>query len=193
MIIICNKKTGDHPVFLCYERACKPGSVMDSHQSRPAVAGRLKPPPENGRAGLVFSHGVAPDRVYSGHVSPRAGCALTAPFHHLLAEIALPRAPLRSPSGADFARRSPTRPACAGLVWGTPGLRGSLFLLHLSEGRPWWVLPVILALWSPDFPHARAFARCPRLSGPLTPLIVNQFFGDVKQNYRVCKLLDIGV
>ena len=44
---------------------------------------------------------------------------------------------------------------------------GSLFLLHLSEGRPWRVLPVIHALWSPDFPHARAFALCPRSFGLL--------------------------
>ncbi len=34
---------------------------------------------------------------------------------------------------------------------------GSLFLLPFSWGRPRRVLPVILALWSPDFPHARAF------------------------------------
>ena len=39
---------------------------------------------------------------------------------------------------------------------------GGIFLLHLSEGRPWRVLPVIPALWSPDFPHAQAFALCPR-------------------------------
>ena len=34
---------------------------------------------------------------------------------------------------------------------------GSLFLLHFSWGRPRRVLPVILALRSPDFPHATAF------------------------------------
>ena len=48
-----------------------------------------------------------------------------------------------------------------------PDRSGGLFLLHLSEGRPWRVLPVILALWSPDFPHAQPFGSCPRLSGPL--------------------------
>ena len=36
-------------------------------------------------------------------------------------------------------------------------------LLHLSWGHPRRALPVILALWSPDFPHAQAFALCPRL------------------------------
>ena len=46
-------------------------------------------------------------------------------------------------------------------------LHGGIFLLHLSEGRPWRVLPVILTLWSPDFPHAQAFALCPRPSSVL--------------------------
>ena len=79
-------------------------------------------------------HGVAPDRVYSVHVSPRDGWALTPPFHH---------------------HRAP---------------RGSLFLLHLSEGHPWRALPAILALWSPDFPHAQVFALCPRSFSLLTRL-----------------------
>ena len=63
------------------KRVCKPGSVLDGHQSTRAIANALQPPPENGRAGLVFSHGVAPDRVYSDGQFPAVGCALTAPFH----------------------------------------------------------------------------------------------------------------
>ena len=42
---------------------------------------------------------------------------------------------------------------------------GGISLLHLSWGHPRRALPVILALWSPDFPHAQAFALCPRLLG----------------------------
>ena len=84
---------------------------------------------------VMSLHGVAPDRVYSVLVSPRDGCALTAPFH-----------PYRA-------------------------LRGGISLLHLSEGCPWRVLPVILALWSPDFPHSRAFALCPRSFGLLIRVI----------------------
>ena len=42
-------------------------------------------------------------------------------------------------------------------TFAAPWRGGSLFLLHLSEGRPRRVLPVIPALWSPDFPHRRAF------------------------------------
>ena len=49
---------------------------------------------------------------------------------------------------------------------------GGISLLHLSEGYPWRALPVILALWSPDFPHAQAFALCPRSSDPLAGLIL---------------------
>ena len=43
--------------------------------------------------------------------------------------------------------------------------------MHLSEGCPWRVLPVILALWSPDFPHVRAFALYPRSFGLLIRLV----------------------
>ncbi len=48
----------------------KPGSVLNDHLSNPAVADRLKPPPEDDRANLMSSHGVAPDRVYSTASSP---------------------------------------------------------------------------------------------------------------------------
>ena len=54
-------------------------------------------------------------------------------------------------------------------------LAGGIFLLHLSEGRPWRVLPVILTLWSPDFPHAQAFALCPRPSSVLATCILHNF------------------
>src|SRR5699024_254320 len=39
-----------------------------------------KPPPENGRAGHMFSHGVAPDRGYSDEQFPVVGRALTSAF-----------------------------------------------------------------------------------------------------------------
>ena len=82
---------------------------------------------------------------------------------------------------------------------------GSLFLLHLSEGCPWRVLPVILALWSPDFPHAQAFALCPRSFGQLISLHIDfcalqytilqrqkQFFfrfhPDIKTGIVLCRL-----
>ena len=48
-----------------------------------------------------------------------------------------------------------------------PRFRGGIFLLHLSEGHPWRALPVILALWSPDFPHPLPFGMRPRLSDPV--------------------------
>ncbi len=63
------------------DRVCKPGSVL--------TAIYLVPPLPAGSSHLLGTagpascptHGVAPDRVYSGPMSPWAGCALTAPFH----------------------------------------------------------------------------------------------------------------
>ncbi len=82
------KRSGGAPVQaslpIYREQNCKPGSVFDSHLSRRAVAGALQPPPEDGRASLMSSHGVAPDRVYSGEQSPVTGWALTPPFHPYL-------------------------------------------------------------------------------------------------------------
>ena len=46
-------------------------------------------------------------------------------------------------------------------------------LLHFSWGRPRRVLPVILALWSPDFPHSRAF-RPGRAAVQLACLLIIQ-------------------
>ena len=66
--------------FLLREQACKPGSVIDGHLSGTHVAARLKPPPRDGRAGLLSLHGVAPDRVYSTELSPADGRALISAF-----------------------------------------------------------------------------------------------------------------
>ncbi|MPM20054.1 hypothetical protein SDC9_66481 [bioreactor metagenome] len=59
--------------YILCKQNCKPGSVFDSHLSRRAVADALKPPPGSGRADLLLPHGVAPDRVYSGGLSPAVG------------------------------------------------------------------------------------------------------------------------
>ena len=69
----------------CTTRVYKPGSVIDSHLSKPKIALGFQPPPWSGRANLLLLHGVAPDRVYIVEpVSLQAGCALTAPFHPCL-------------------------------------------------------------------------------------------------------------
>ena len=52
-----------------------------------------------------------------------------------------------------------------------PGTEGGIFLLHLSWGHPRRALPVILALWSPDFPHGEPFGFPPRLSDPVAVLL----------------------
>ena len=43
--------------------------------------------------------------------------------------------------------------------------------MHLSWGHPRQALPVILALWSPDFPHLDAFAFQPRLSNLVAEIL----------------------
>ena len=105
-------------------RVCKPGSVIDSHLSKPKIARGFQPPPWDGRANHLSLHGVAPDRVYIVEpVSLQAGCALTAPFHPYLAAVSLcctcpgvtpgGRYPLSLPYGArTFLTRVPlgTRP-----------------------------------------------------------------------------------
>ena len=48
---------------------------------------------------------------------------------------------------------------------------GGISLLHLSWGYPRRALPVILALWSPDFPHLGPFGTHPRLSGPVAEIL----------------------
>jgi len=45
-----------------------------------------------------------------------------------------------------------------------PCKQGGISLLHLSWGYPRRALPVIPALWSPDFPHLEPFGFHPRLS-----------------------------
>ena len=103
----------------CTTRVYKPGSVIDSHLSKPKIALGFQPPPRNGRADLLFLHGVAPDRVYIVEpISLWAGCALTAPFHPYLTAVYLcctcPRVtpggryPLSLPCGArTFLTRIP--------------------------------------------------------------------------------------
>ena len=44
-------------------------------------------------------------------------------------------------------------------------------LLHLSWGHPRRALPVILALWSPDFPHLGPFGHHPRLSNLVAEIL----------------------
>ena len=48
---------------------------------------------------------------------------------------------------------------------------GGISLLHLSWGYPRRALPVILALWSPDFPHLGPFGLHPRLSNLVAEIL----------------------
>jgi len=83
------KKTRTHIVssFL-HDQIYKPGSVIDSHLSRPNVAAGFKPPDRKQPGRLCLLCGVAPDRVCSDGCFHTIGCALTAPFHPYCAETA---------------------------------------------------------------------------------------------------------
>ena len=48
---------------------------------------------------------------------------------------------------------------------------GGISLLHLSWDHSRRALPVIPALWSPDFPHPRPFGLRPRLSGLVAEIL----------------------
>ena len=58
---------------------------------------------------------------------------------------------------------------------------GGLFLLHFSSDRSGRALPVILALWSPDFPHSKPFGFAARPPVLLALLIVKDEAGKVKK------------
>ena len=61
---------------------------------------------------------------------------------------------------------------------------GSLFLLHFSSDRSGRALPVILALWSPDFPHSKPFGFAARPPVLLALLSVKDEGGKVKGEER---------
>ena len=63
------------------------------------------------------------------------------------------------------------------LVYG----RGGIFLLHFSSDRSGRALPVILALWSPDFPHDAAVGPHPATVRPGRIVILPDSWRNVKQ------------
>ena len=56
--------------------------------------------------------------------------------------------------------------------------------MHLSWGHPRRALPVILALWSPDFPHTRPFDLGARLSNLVAEILYRKHWvlSNVLQN-----------
>ena len=65
---------------------------------------------------------------------------------------------------------SPSNPLALGFD-GDPVRESGISLLHLSWGHPRQALPVIHALWSPDFPHPGVFTHRPRLSNLVAPIL----------------------
>ena len=57
--------------------------------------------------------------------------------------------------------------------------------MHLSWGYPRRALPVILALWSPDFPHLGPFGLHPRLSN----LVAEILYSNMVKKSNVLQIL----
>ena len=83
-------------------------------------------------------------------------------------------------SGALLAFLAQTGDIACSLLTGIKG-RGGIFLLHFSSDRSGRALPVILALWSPDFPHSKPFGFAARPPVLLALLIVKDEAGKVKK------------
>ena len=83
-------------------------------------------------------------------------------------------------SGALLAFLAQTGDIACSLLTGIKG-RGGIFLLHFSSDRSGRVLPVILALWSPDFPHDAAVGLHPATVRPGRACIVPDSRPNVKQ------------
>ena len=177
-----------------HDRVCKPGSVIDSHLSRRIVANALQPPPRKQPGKPCFLHGVAPDRVYSNGRFHADACALTARFHPYLVganfiSFASPQAaklihsvapPLPSKQGLCRLFFAQLGDIACSLLTGIKG-RGGIFLLHFSSDRSGRALPVILALWSPDFPQDAAVGPHPATVRPGRIVILPDSWRNVKQ------------
>ena len=83
-------------------------------------------------------------------------------------------------SGALLAFLAQTGDIACSLLTGIKG-RGGIFLLHFSSDRSGRALPVILALWSPDFPHDAAVGLHPATVRPGRACIVPDSRPNVKQ------------
>ena len=116
------------------ESAVKPGSVVDSHSSRPDVAVRLKQPTRERRGprhAPLF--GLAPGGVcHATRRCPRARCALTAPFQPYLIPC--------GPSAVCFLLHFPSAHA-AQVLPGTLPCGARTFLGTLADDATAWPTP----------------------------------------------------
>ena len=91
-------------------------------------------------------------------------------------------APDRVYSDGHFhAPSSALLPHFSTLTGGRKASSGGISLLHFSSDRSGRALPVILALRSPDFPHARPFGAVPATVRPGRRIILLYYAAIVKQ------------
>ena len=119
-------------------------------------------------------HDCKPGSVFDSHLSTRRVAAVLQPPRERSGQ---PIAPIPVLLRIEFTASDTLEPTGALL----PHLStfshiamGSLFLLHFSSDRSGRALPVILALWSPDFPHDRPFGLATRPSVFLAVFIVQE-------------------
>ena len=125
-------------------------------------------------------HSVAPPlpskQGFAGFWGRKNFISFALPQEAKLVHSILP--PLPSKRGfAGFSRKQETLLRFPALVYG----RGGIFLLHFSSDRSGRALPVILALWSPDFPHDAAVGPHPATVRPGRAFIVLDWARNVKQ------------
>ena len=145
----------------------KPGSVLTAiYLALQLLAGSSRLLEAVGQT-YCFSTALLRDRVYIVKpMLPWAGWALTPPFHPYLVGsristfTLLQAVKITRYTEPPFSHQTRLRWALMGALYGI----GGISLLHLSWGHPRQALPVILALWSPDFPHLDTFVFHPRLS-----------------------------
>ena len=135
---------------------------------------------KNGRDGdlrrpshILHEHDCKPGSVFDSHLSTRRVAAVLQPPRERSGQ------PICSHTGVApdrvYSIGHSRADGCALTAPFHPYLRylhtsGGLFLLHFSSDRSGRALPVILALWSPDFPHSGPFGLAARLSVILAQL-----------------------
>ena len=147
----------------------------------------------NSRAGLVSStvllrieftatDASTPMRALLPHVSTLTSSAQTSypSLRRKRQSSCIPLRLLCRQSGALLAFLAQTGDIACSLLTGIKG-RGGIFLLHFSSDRSGRALPVILALWSPDFPHDAAVGLHPATVRPGRACIVPDSRPNVKQ------------
>ena len=123
--------------------------------------------------------------VRSSH--PGSGRASLNASIPVLLRIEFTASPCLHGTGELLPRLSILTPRTQNLRVPLKGNGGGISLLHFSSDRSGRALPVILALWSPDFPHGRPFGLPTRLSVLLVCSILQELSQNVNGEAAGCR------